>query len=276
MMIVRLAGGLGNQLFQLAAAAALRAEQEPVLVSTRALGRYAAKRQPDSLSLVQASWLIADLPSTGLMWLADRARVGRWLPRVGVNDRTFAVRLRCVNGSRRILDGYFQEGWTSTRLETAIGSLNFRAVNDGTRSFLADDECAVHIRGGDFLELPAYRVVNTDYYASAIDLAATQGWRKFVVITDDPSHAAQVMNSATLTRSMLQWRFAKLGRSTLEDFDVLRSARARVIGNSTFAWWATALDVNRATTWTPDRFVRSTPRTFFMDWEVVLPCDQVT
>lgn len=59
MIYVRLAGGLGNQLFQLAAALRIRGGNNsvPIVVLTDALTMYDIKRDPDIASLIEFSRL---------------------------------------------------------------------------------------------------------------------------------------------------------------------------------------------------------------------------
>ncbi|MEI6876161.1 MAG: hypothetical protein WCL50_13640, partial [Spirochaetota bacterium] len=59
----------------------------------------------------------------------------------------------------------------------------------------------------------------------------------------------------------------------LGDFERLLLARRRIIGNSTFAWWACALGSPTATTWSPDRFTRHLPRDLFLSCERVISAE---
>jgi hypothetical protein len=57
----------------------------------------------------------------------------------------------------------------------------------------------------------------------------------------------------------------------LGDFALLRRAPARILGNSTFSWWAAALDGHHSLTLSPNQWTRGVPRRLFLPWEAVVP-----
>jgi Glycosyl transferase family 11 len=272
MIYVRLAGGLGNQLFQLAAAEVISQKMGlnyvPVL---NGLARYAVARTPDSLSLLKSSRLqLTEVPALDLL-MSDRLRVGRWLPFLGVTDRSFhaALSRRSPPLSSYFLDGYFQDCWDMALFQQVIDGFGAcverRVVSQGCSGAV----CAVHIRGGDFLRIQQHQVLDVEYYSRSIDAAFAEGFRHFLVITDDASYAKGMTDE-------LSKRFEGIdvsvhqGKSALDDFSCLMSAEGRIIGNSTFAWWASALDLKRAPTWSPSKFITTKNRNFFLPWEKVL------
>ncbi|MEK8024804.1 alpha-1,2-fucosyltransferase [Pseudaquabacterium rugosum] len=277
MIYLRLSGGLGNQLYQLAAAALLsQCRQTPVTVFTDALQRYNSPRDPDSIQLLMdQQWL--HVASTAEMrihrWLSVSARAGRLLPGLGVNDKTFWQRSKAAGSQWPLFaDGYFQHGWTQDTFARAISAMHVRPIAARAAERLMMDEIAVHIRGGDFLKLPRFQVVHAPFYIDAVRQSLAQGFTRFAVITDDPTYAAKVCNAIKGHCPDATFRMLERGANALEDFDTLRSAPGRIMGNSTFAWWATAFGRPTAPTWSPPMFTTDTPRDFFLPNERQIAC----
>jgi hypothetical protein len=268
---LRLAGGLGNQLFQLAAAlVCARQWGWPVVPVTGGLGTYARPHEATSLRLVRSKRLLAaQPPSKSLSWLAAHTRVGRWMPWLGVNDRTFPA---ICHGPRRgrplaLMDGYFQRGWTQDLLTQALAMMTVQTAVPVPR---LPYDCIVHVRGTDFLGLQSHGFLQPDYYANAVALAKGAGLRRFGVVTDDPSHGARLAAHIGEAHPDVMLSVLPAASDPLHDFHVIRSAPARIMGNSTFAWWAAALDANAAPTWSCARFVRDQSRDFFLKSEIPL------
>lgn len=276
MTVLRLAGGLGNQLFQvMAGVLEARRSGRKLLVLTDALSNYAAARRPDVLRLIRSKDVVtaaeAQIPAV-VQWLSLRARSGRWLPGTALNDRNFPSALGATTwaGGWRFLDGYFQRGWTQVLLDEAL------SVAQLDPTVMADPgnppcDCVVHVRGGDFLHLSSHAIVDVDYYSRCLDLAKAEGYRSFGIVTDDRRYAEQILQALAARHGDLSLFLMPDHGAALPDFGTLCAARARIIGNSTFAWWASACDARQAPTWSPDRFVRESLRDFILPYECVVP-----
>jgi len=274
MIHVRLAGGLGNQLFQLAAACALRgAAHRPVTLGTAALGRYQVRREP-MLAAVMAlpATVRMDAAGSHMAQLAHRLRLGRFLPVWGVSDRNFARALRSAGRSGPILlDGYFQSGWNTAQFEV-VRQLMRGWLHDEPGIRPADADCVMHVRGGDFLTSPHTHVLEVDYYRRAIDaLRESHGVRTVQVLTDDLPYAATVCDTIGPQLPGVRLALPHQPGSMRGDFTQLRTARSRVLGNSTFCWWAAALDTREAPTLSPERWSSRERRNLVLRWEQTLP-----
>jgi hypothetical protein len=271
MIYLRLAGGLGNQLFQLAAAALLgKNTGQPIMALTDALSSYAQVRAPDALRLVSCQRMVADEHASlkpVLRWLIVNGRAGRWMPIFGVNDRsTLRETTRAVRRWGGIMDGYFQRGWTSATFSEATSEFTPCKQSERSNS-AAPDVCLIHVRGNDFLLHHSHRVVEANYYVRAIQNARAVGWGRFAIMTDDPDYARDIAHAIERQISNVDIALLSPAPDPLDDFSALRDAPARIIGNSTFAWWAAALDIRHALTWSPSKFARGLPRDFHLDWE---------
>lgn len=278
MIYLRLSGGLGNQLYQLAAVALLsQCRKSPVTVFTEALQKYDSPRDPDSIKLLIVNRWLRVAPAAEWhihRWLSVSARAGRVLPSLGVNDKTFWQNIKATTDASLPLyaDGYFQHGWTQDAFTRAMSAIQVRPIAARAAERLIEGEVAVHIRGGDFLKLPRFQVVHAPFYIEAVRQSIALGFTRFAVITDDPTYGAQVCGAIQREYPGTAFRMLEPGTNALEDFDTLRSAPGRIIGNSTFAWWAAALGDRTAPTWSPSMFTADDPRDFFLPNERKIAC----
>jgi hypothetical protein len=272
-IILRLAGGVGNQLFQLAAATLLsKCTKQAFVVIPDALAKYNPPRSFDSLRVVSCARMAileGDFLKGPSKWFVVEARVGRWLPIFGVNDRSHNfMPSAAIQKWGCIMDGYFQRGWTRATFADALEDMIFIPSAAAAPSRIAEDECALHIRGGEFLLRRIHCVVDADYYVSAVLRAKAVGWERFAVVTDDVKYARTIVDAIQHRVSTVNIRTIDPAVNLLEDLLTLRDASARIIGNSSFAWWATALDARRSMTLSPTKFLRNLPRDFYLDWEI--------
>ncbi len=282
MIFTRLAGGLGNQLFQFAAALALRGSQSnAVYLGAQSLNRYKVKRGFDMASLVELpAWCLTDGQRTTHSALADRLmamRIGRLFPYFGVGDRNFSKVLtaggRCGYVRSLWLDGYFQQGWDWRAFEGSLAAIASMLRADLAFPPPISADCMIHVRGGDFLASPLFRVVDAHYYIRAFEMLyrGSLGIKTACVITDDREYASSILENLAAVYPTIQFELAPGHHSGwLQDFMLLRHARSRIIGNSTFSWWAAALDPGRAVTVTPACWTNGVRRDLFLPWELSL------
>lgn len=269
MISVRLAGGLGNQIFQIAAAIHLRRKGVPILLLTDALSHYDVVRQPDLLRIIDTAALDVSISRSNsvLGRFQILSRAGRWLPYFGINDGN--VKEKCA-GSVGFgwFDGYFQDFWSSA---------SFGEISEILRSVLLIPrlsgakavDFAIHIRGGDFLQDPNLAVVSMSWYADRLREAAnSDNIDRAHVITDDPVHANQMLRRLRDALPSISFEVV-CSENSIDDFNLLRCARRRVISNSTFALWASALDELAAPTICPIMLGKGRPRQSCLPWELM-------
>jgi hypothetical protein len=268
---VRLAGGLGNQLFQLAAGMVCAQFSGRQLVPVvDALGQYDRPQEATSLRVVSSPLMLPPTCLSPIMaWSVARARIGRWMPWTGVNDDNFNAVLEQVSKRARfqVLDGYFQQCWTQDLFGKAVSMMT---VAGGILAARQDYDCIVHVRGTDFLAFQSHGFLGPNYYVNAVAQAARMGLQRFGIVTDDQSHGAFIAQHINEAHQAVVVDVLPEASDVLTDFHIVRNAPARIMGNSTFAWWAAALDVKSAPTWSSSQFIRGRPRNFFLPHEIPL------
>ena len=265
MFDVRLSGGLGNQLFQAATGLYLQNRFGGSLRLTDATAQYRTRRTLDLSRVLRVPHMLQTESSSMLDGVLHDLRIGRASTPLSINDNT-AERVFGQTTLRRTLiagrlpylvDGYFQDCWSDDSLQRML-----ELVQSCALGCTQGDHTVVHVRGGDFLKIPKYRIADQAFYQRAFRLLESQlgdGARELAVLTDDQAYAGSLLSGCELPGSW-SWRLVADG-DIVHDFQLLQGAAHRVIGNSTFSWWASALGAKHSSTistthWTLDRAKR--------------------
>lgn len=153
----------------------------------------------------------------------------------GFDPRFLAAPSDCV------LMGYFQ---TSKYFEEIADPLRAElqellstvTVDEDLADALSDERSvAVHVRRGDYLELPAFQVCGSEYYRAAIEtMRARVPGAQFYFFSDDPEWCAQAFQEADQTIATPVVR----DENPLRDLRLMSLARHQIIANSSYSWWA--------------------------------------
>ena len=248
MIIVRLQGGLGNQMFQYATGLALAMRRDVPLKIDLSLMAVDPKRSYE-LHRFQI-----DTPLTST-W--DRWRIGqsirperRWLAAMMgfryVRDREQGYDESIRHAGRQVLlDGYWQSGKYFAGLEPVLRRrFTFRDAPDADnaamlRTIAAGPSVAVHVRRGDYVSDPqtaaTLRPCGVEYYRWAFEnMAAAAAGTRYFVFSDDPDWARQNVHPPGETTYVSH----NTGRQDHEDFRLMKHCRHFIIANSSFSWWA--------------------------------------
>jgi hypothetical protein len=274
MIYLRIAGGLGNQLFQVTAAVyCSQLLGLPISIVSAGLSRYKAKREPLFLQIISGfpGLTCISAPSSISSFFADKLRVGRLpLPFISINDRNFFERVpNRLHGLPRFMDGYFQSCWHPGSFAQSVAHLKVVPAVDLPHLRLAIDDVGVHVRGSDFLADSGFSLAGSDFYIKSVGLAFQEGYRSFVFFTDDPQYCNRIISAVHAAVPGVRLRLAQ-SSSAIADFNSLRLARSRIVGNSTFAWWATALSAYNGPTWTTSHFTAWHRKPFLLPGEVYI------
>ncbi len=287
MIITRIDGGLGNQLFQWAYGLYLAERHGTELlmdVSSYASGpphgyllkHYGVTAQtagPEMLRRVprryrpDASWQLRDLVPAGTL-PGSNLRRQKESP-FGFHPRHLSV------GDHSYLVGYWQSEQFFPGLRTRLLrelQLN-KPLSDRSRrvaeEMLGTQSVAIHVRRGDYVNNAAaaqiYCHLELDYYRRAVEQWAQRrtGVKVFVFSNDIPwcQHNLQ-----------LPWPTQYVDHNSAatahEDLELLRQANCCVIANSTFSWWGAWLNER------PNKVVYAPPQWFqpqTFDGSAILP-----
>ncbi|MBU9698238.1 alpha-1,2-fucosyltransferase [Rhodobacteraceae bacterium HSP-20] len=256
MIHVRLAGGLGNQLFQYAAGRALALRRGTgLLLDTRELGRGGPAHSVYGLHHFAIEARIArdaDLPP-------DRSRPLAHLlwRRFGRNPRFLRERGLGLNSAvldapdGTYLHGYFQsEAYFSDALPALRHELSIvtapSAENAGWLARIAADGDAVslHMRRGDYVSdakgATTHGTCDAAHYRRAIAALTERTGRtpSLYVFSDDPDWVRTNLDLG-LPMHVPGHNGPDVPH---EDLRLMSACRHHIIANSTFSWWAAWLD----------------------------------
>lgn len=244
-LIVRLSGGLGNQLFQIAAGikAAKLTCVDSLFLDTRFLGNYESKRDFSTGFLSKFVQNVDfGVPPLGVLSMASRFRLGRI---VDWQFKKLALikSVRGLNGLLPdkkwgvVLDGYFQHSDVlfDEEMRTFLRKQLFDERRGLLQKYVWDGPVVgVHIRRGDYVSSkPASRVFKAipyEFYRRSIQTLDVRS--RFLVFSDD-KEAAQLFASEIGGINV-----ASLGLTLQDEFCLLAACNHAIIANSTFSWWA--------------------------------------
>lgn len=241
MIHIRLVGGLGNQLFQLGAALELSKYAEKINVNISYLNKYKSKRTPDIDKILH-------LPSNKFTFSNEFIPIHHLrLAKIFnfstsnfafINDKNFNQYIFRQNYCKNIyVDGYFIENISDEIFSTFIKNIK-KYLIDIDKNNLVREECVIHIRGGDFLEL-GYELDNIrNFYRDAVSkISEVNRNINFRLVTDDLEYSRYILEG-------IDYKYSK--SSIKEDFNLIRFSRHKIISNSTFAFWGACLSIDES------------------------------
>lgn len=257
MIIVKLQGGLGNQLFQFAAGLALaRRHATPLKIDTSflkadPLGHY-TKRELElnvfDLELKEATE--EDLKRFPLHENRYIRKLKEWVP-FSFNTMVFNERGHHFNPyfsklpANTYLNGYWQSEQyfkpVSPELKTVLKFKPGNVLSDPEleKRITDTNSVSIHVRRGDYVSLNSantfHGICGPDYYQKAISLFPADA--TFYVFSDDLEWCRENLHSG---QSM---EFIKTPNA-YTDFYLMHKCRHHIIANSSFSWWAAWLNQN--------------------------------
>lgn len=257
-LVVRLKGGLGNQLFCYAAARRLARVNGAELVIDSVTGfKYDRLYQRNyALGAFNIPARFATRPELMEPFgrlrrlvsrkLSERKPLGqrRYIQQVGVDFDPGILTLR-LNEGMTYFDAFGQsERYFADIRDELQQDLAMAAPADPMNLDLADQiqsvcSVALHVRWFDGGTVPHSSNMALSYYAQAVALLLSKiGQAHFFVFSDRPDETKSLLEPVLQGQpSTVVLRNVVTGNSHA-DFWLMRQCRHFVIGNSTFAWWA--------------------------------------
>jgi len=274
-IIVRLTGGLGNQMFQYAAARRLaHVNASPLELDLSHFGRNPARTYALAPFNLQAS--IASLDEVA--WFNGREKIRRlkylvysFHPRLHwqwVMQRSLYFDPTILNLKGNVyLDGAWQsEKYFADLAPILRQELVVRSEPDEVNRALSEqihsvESVSLHIRRGDYATNPTTRRVHglcsLDYYRSAVRwMGERVSQPQFFVFSDDPEWARENLQLDYPTTFVSHNGADK----HYEDLRLMSQCRHHIIANSSFSWWGAWLSAY------PQKIVIA-PRQWFQEFE---------
>jgi len=154
------------------------------------------------------------------------------------------------------IEGYWMgEGWFSSAVDEIRNELIVKTKIDQSnvnvlREIQSCNSVCIHIRLGDFLQEPwnsMSRVCGNDYYNEAIRIICERVEKPvFYLFSNRPKDFDYIKNNFKFDVDV---KYMNLGNPDYEDLRLMYSCKHQIMSNSTYSWWAQFLNAN------PDKVV---------------------
>lgn len=219
MISVRILGGLGNQLFELASLEGIAHSTTRHFYLDPRLVRLSPHSTHNYFESIFKKWT---------EFLSEK-------PAHIVHDDGYLRLLKWTDlpKSNVLIDGYLQR-WEYIHpiRDKFIQRLTF---NESILTKYPDiGDCVfVHIRGGDYIGSSLHHVELTQYYKKCLDAVYPQ---TLILFTNDMTYAMKIMEGRS---------FVIANENEEDSLYLMSKCKGGIMSNSTFAWWGAYLNPNR-------------------------------
>ena len=248
MIIVKIKGGLGNQLFCYSFAKALSMKNISVKIDDHSFFNKKILHEGNQLKYFNISLESASLNEiykfTGTNRLLKKIKIyrGKYIIDKNLN---FNQRFLELKGNL-YLDGYFQsEKYFNNYRELLLKEFIFRydqSVEFLFKEILKKNYCSVHIRRGDFtnkINLKIHGLLDISYYRTAINFLKTKGFKNFIIFSDDIQWCKNHLNIYGVNII-----FSDFGLNSIQELNLMSKCNSNIIANSSYSWWGAWLNQN--------------------------------
>ena len=243
MIIIKLIGGLGNQMFQYATAKAIALHNNTVL------------------KLDTSAFKVYDLHDYGLHHFNLNAKEYKqpvkWVKKIQnkfqqrtyYNEDTFRYnsKLFNINAEQLFLNGYFQSEHYFVKYREALLK-DFKitsSIKKATKVMLEEiaksDSVSIHIRRGDFLKHEIHNTSKEDYYKKAMQLVESKIDKPTYYLFSDDMNWVKSNFKTSYKTVYVDFNDAN---TSYEDMALMSNCKHNIIANSSFSWWSAWLNTN--------------------------------
>lgn len=266
LIIIKIIGGLGNQMFQYAFYRSLKEDYKDIKADTTFYQKYISHNGYE-LERIFTKIVVEYANSEEIEKISDNKpsfvnRVRRRL--IGLHKTHYREIYRGYNRGIEVnADGkYFEGYWQSEKYFISIKNI---IQNDFTFSPLADEKnialselinevnsISIHVRRGDYLENSLYsNICNKEYYEKSIRYIQNSfDQRSFFVFSDDIEWCKINLD----IQDDVQYIDWNKGSESYIDMQLMSMCKHNIIANSSFSWWGAWLNSN------PDKIVMAPKR----------------
>jgi hypothetical protein len=232
-------GGLGNQLFQVAAALILEYSSNKQVVLPKAMPHIHSKAKYEEtifrhfqnhLNFTVDSFVLEFLKQKGFEVYPGEPGFEEWSPE------------GCPPGPI-ILHGYFQYAPLIEKYQDKIRDIYLKGL-EGILEEENGSDIAIHVRRGDYMKFSdVFHILDVSYYARAIQQIEekVQGKKRYKVFSDD----IEWCKEQDIFQSLEDVLFIE-DKDELKSFCQMIQCSGGIIGaNSSFSWWAAFLGASK-------------------------------
>ena len=271
----RVRGGLGNQLFKVAAGIHIGNISRKKLVLDIGWYRY----QKGNSELDRRKFELDYFPEIKKIEKINSSFVGSFLLRatkekqrklrgqgIVVTEHNYAEQLEENFRRASISDDSFEDLKYLPTPESLIRYFSFPQnksdwLNSEIKKLGSGSNLAIHVRMGDYLNFPLlYDTVDLSYYLNSIrEYQSRQSSFSVTLFSDSPTKAIDFLDSKIKIDNI---QYSDWSVSSAETFELLSNFDGIIAANSTFSWWAGYLGTLNGTcdfVSLPSHFLRDIP-----------------
>ncbi len=243
MIIIRIMGGLGNQLFQYVFGRTLSLKYNSSVYfdiadysrkTTNISREFELKKFPKIKAKFYDSVLMRSLVQMKLIEKIKEDNYDNFV------YKKYSYKPIYLSGYWQSLK-YFKEFENIIRQELDLKEPN---QSDCIKEIKENNSVAIHVRLTDYLSINnvnIYTQLAENYYKNSIDLIKTKiDDPSFFIFSDDIESAKQIF--ANLKENLT---FVEKNINSIYDFQLMKICKHNIIANSTFSWWAAWLNQNK-------------------------------
>ncbi|MBP9863851.1 alpha-1,2-fucosyltransferase [Patescibacteria group bacterium] len=263
MVISKIIGGLGNQMFQYAMGRAVaERNQDELVLDNRSFNTYFRKYSLDQFCIQGTK--ITDKEATTLkkyewnhspfLFLENQKPIPRRAFRRENPRDYFQYVADYQTGTNKpfiYLDGYWQnEGYFKSIREILLNEFTLKpeyAIKDEQllKDLAQPDTVSLHIRRGDYLssKATAYGVLPASYYQTGLDTITNRIRHQptaVYIFTDDPTWVIRHLHLDLPMHIVSQ----EIELTDSQELVAMSLCHHQIIANSTFSWWAAWLNTH--------------------------------
>lgn len=240
MIIVKIIGGLGNQLFQLATAIHLKKNGKKVILDISSFKTY---KLHGGYQLDNFNHLIPNFKNSlfvKIFKIFFKSLKYEKLIYKNLN-KTF------LKSKYLYVDGYFQnEKYFMESKKHITDCLNksilienntFKRIKE---DIISNNRCSIHVRRGDYTNsknIKIHGLLNMKYYRDAVEIIKSKGIQQFIVFSDDIDWCKK-----NLKIPKINIIYSDFGFNQIEDLFLMSFCSSNIIANSSFSWWGAWLN----------------------------------
>lgn len=262
MNIVKIQGGLGNQMFQYAFARALMENGKAVKIDCSSYDSQSNNDTRRNFELDRFDIVIDKASDKDIQKYYNLMQkiisyferiIGCKISRI-VIEREHCFHPELITCDNKLFIGYWQsEKYFKDIRNILLKEFNFEKfkLSDKNKRCYNDilnknNAVAVHIRGGDYNQagnVSVYgNICTIEYYKKAFEyIESTISDATFFVFTNDNKWASKILSNITQNYIIIDWNTEEDGWS---DLYLMSQCKHNIIANSSFSWWAAWLNQN--------------------------------
>jgi len=297
-VIVKLQGGLGNQMFQYAAATALLKDSEKVGLNLNFLTENNTDKENFTSRKFELGIFknirtykainaqVSLFKNTGVYYKFVRLFLRSRLKYIEQQLNEYIPFDQFNKKNHFYLDGYFQsEKYFAANRQQILNDFEFPPLDEANQAtknkiLATDNPVSLHIRRGDYVKLQTVTDVHgllpISYYNKAIEILQKQYPDiTLFVFSDDIPWAKENLQVDTIPVNYMQGNSAV---DSWKDMALMSNCKHHIIANSSFSWWGAWLSKQNGKLFAPEKWFNPQKVKFDItdyipaNW-IILTCD---